>query len=117
MATISSHVLDGVNGCSAAGVRVTCTRIDASGKRSPVFDTTTDDEGRISETVSVAPGDGGLYELAFATADYFAGKSAGGHEPNIVSTLLVRITMPDSERRYHIPMIVSPHSQSMWWSA
>ena len=116
MASISSHVLDAVHGCSAVGVKVTCSRI-AGSERQTIFEVQTDSEGRINEIASIPADDNAEYELNFATADYFERRGVGQNQQQIMRCVVVRITMPDPDRRYHIPVIVSPHSQSMWWSA
>ena len=53
MATISSHVLNSVDGTHAGGVRVQCWRILDSGARESVFDVRSGEDGRIGATVDV----------------------------------------------------------------
>ena len=110
MATVSSHVLDSVAGGHAAGVRVQlfCLEGDA---RSPVFDQLTDAEGRISEQVEIDQS--AEYELVFHGHDYFAARDLGDTSP--VSCVVVRFVMDDDTRRYHIPVMLAPHSYSTWW--
>jgi len=107
MATISSHILDSVTGQSAVGIRVELVRIVSDSERQTVFDILSDREGRISETVAAEDGE---YELIFHTADYFP----VDHSP--VSKAIVRFNMQDNEKRYHMPMMLAPHSHSLWWS-
>ena len=49
MATLTTHVLDGVLGCSAAGVRLQLYRVASETTRTLVFDVRADQEGRIDE--------------------------------------------------------------------
>ncbi|MGI9332946.1 MAG: hydroxyisourate hydrolase [Gammaproteobacteria bacterium] len=118
MATVSSHVLDAVAGCSAKHVRIECTALAAGGNREQIFAVHTDQDGRISESVDVGCGHADRqYELVFHTGDYF---DAGADLPQagqIMRTVVVRVTMPDPQARYHIPVIVGPHSYTVWWSA
>lgn len=141
MATISSHVLDSVVGDHARGIRVACVRINADQSRQLIFDVLADNEGRISQNVDVelnenaASGTGSSsdasaganagttdstagirYELEFYSADYFAGMQLPADGGQIMDTVVVRISLPDPATRYHLPLMVSPHSYTVWWS-
>ena len=107
MATISSHILDSVTGKSAAGIRVELVLIASNGERRIIFDVLSDKEGRVSETVEAVDCE---YELVFHTADYFS----VDHSP--VTKAIVRFVMQDKDKRYHMPMMLGPHSHSLWWS-
>lgn len=117
MATVSSHVLDAIRGCPAVGVHVDCVRLSDNGNRDPVFSTQTDSEGRIAVPVEVQADDNGQYELEFHTQGYFDADASVPQSRQIMRAVVIRITMHDPEARYHIPVIVSPHSYSVWWSA
>jgi 5-hydroxyisourate hydrolase len=113
MAVISSHVLDSVHGSSLAGVKVELFRLVEEGRREPVFRVTADDEGRISVPVEIGPEDReAQFELVFDTGGIFANSTSR----QIMDQVVIRITMPDPEARYHIPVLLSPHSYSVWWS-
>ena len=107
MATVSSHILDSVTGQSVVGIRVELVRLVRDGERQTVFDILSDREGRISETVDAEDSE---YELIFHTAAYFA----VDHSP--VTKAIVRFNMLDRDKRYHMPMMLAPHSHSLWWS-
>ena len=47
MATISSHLLNSVDGTHANGVKVTIYQINSSGEKKIFFETETDEGGRI----------------------------------------------------------------------
>ena len=69
-------------------------------------------EFRIAVEIEV-PGDPALrYEVVFHSGEHF-----GAPEGVIMSSVVLHIHMPDASRRYHIPMILAPHSYSTWWSA
>ena len=53
MAVISSHVLDAVKGISAVGIRIELFRLYDSDPSQRLFETHSDSEGRISESVAV----------------------------------------------------------------
>ena len=117
MATISSHTLNSVDGTHAGGIAVALYRIGPSEERDLVFETATDEGGRLSETVAADTVDSGArYELVLQTGDYFATRIPTEYGAQNVREVVVRFTMPDPEARYHIPMMLAPHSYSVWWS-
>ncbi len=117
MAIISSHVLDSVNGISASGIRVELFQLSGDMLRTRLFETETDGEGRISETIDVSAGSiGAICELVFHTEGYFTGAGLPEDPGQIMDSVVVRISLPDPDARYHIPVVLSPHSYTVWWS-
>ena len=113
MATVSSHILDSVNGSHAAGIR--CQLFRPGEARQLLFDVQADGEGRIAETVTIDDDNRGTeFEFVIHGADYFSGR--GHAAESIVNTVVIRFTMDDDSRRYHLPVMLSPHSYSTWWS-
>ena len=49
------------------------------------------------------------YEMICKTANYFS-------EKKIVSEISVKFRMEDPNKKYHIPIIISPNGYSIWWS-
>ena len=118
MATISSHTLNSVDGTHAGGIDVTLYKIGPSFSREVVFETATDDGGRLSETISKDAVDASAqYEMVLKTGDYFAAQSLPKPGMQVVQDVVIRFAMPDPEARYHIPLMLSPHSYSVWWSS
>lgn len=111
MATVSSHIPDAISGRSAAGIRVECLRL-AGGRREPVFDLRADGEGRIVVEVELDPAQDARYELIFHSAEYFA--SSAGRQ--IMERVVIRLALPDAAARYHVPLVLSPHAYTLWWS-
>ena len=109
MATISSHVLDSVSGDHAKHIRITCFTIIGD-VRHKLFDVIANEQGRIAEEVAADTISDTTYELVFHTADYFGSKQT-------INEVVVRFTIDDPIGRTHIPMMLSPHSYSIWWSA
>jgi len=119
MATVSSHILDSVVGDHARGIRVQLFRLSESADKEPVFDTHADQDGRIAEEVNVDRSS--EYELVFHSAAYFARRAdycnplpADGRQ--IIRVVVVRLTLPDAATKYHLPLVLSPHSYTIWWS-
>lgn len=117
MATISSHVLDSVIGTHASGIRVECKRRSSDGSWRPVFNSVATVQGRISEDIDAAADRSDTeYELIFHSADYYQSQSLPDDGYQIMKKIVVRITLPDPADNYHLPVMLSPHSYSVWWS-
>ncbi len=110
---VSSHVLDSLRGTHAAGIRCVLQRIEGDSRR-PVFDIIADAEGRILQEITLADGDAGSeFELVLHAAEYFAAQ--GITSPGCVREVVIRFVV-GQVRRYHLPVMLAPHSYSTWWS-
>lgn len=118
MAIVSSHTLNSVVGTHAGGIRVALFRVEESGARTTLFETATDEGGRLSETVVLTAGDApAQFELVFQTGAYFESQSLPVPGNQIMREVVIRFSMPDPEARYHIPVMLAPNSYSVWWSS
>ena len=119
MTVISSHVLDSVVGDHAAGIRIECYRVGRqTAVSTQLFDVIANEQGRITETVAIddhAPDS--HYELVFHTAAYFTAQPAMPEARQIMNEVVVRFTIPEADGKIHIPLVLSPHSYTIWWSA
>ena len=115
MAIVSSHILDSVSGKSAAGIRSQLFQLVSDTERQLLFDVAADNEGRISEAVVIDDTNIGCeFELVFHGAEYF--KAQGLDSGSMVKTVVIRFAMIDDQQRYHLPVMLAPHSYSTWWS-
>lgn len=114
MAILSSHFLNAVDGSHAASVEVTLVHIAPEGTRQTVFVDASDDGGRFSRDFGAFAE--GSYEMVIASGAYFRQFSLPQQGHQILSEICIRFTMPDPDGRYHIPVIMAPHSYSCWWS-
>ena len=115
MATVSSHILDSVSGKSAVGIRVQLFRLDGTDRRL-LFDVAADGEGRIAENVEIDDANSGAeFELVFHGSDYFAAQSLAAD--SMVRSVVIRFSINDDQKRYHLPVMLSPHSYATWWSS
>ena len=109
MSTLSTHVLDAVNGAPATGVDVTvfCQTGAGSDGRS-IGSGTTDDDGRVSGLVpdGLRPG---TYRIVFATGSFFERAGVRAFYPEVAITFVV-----DEERHYHVPLLLSPFAFSTY---
>ena len=110
MATLSSHLLNSVDGTHANGVKVIINQINLSGDKITFFETRTDSGGRILKDFNLSEDDCKCdYEMICKTSDYFSKKK-------IVSEIIIKFRMEDPEKKYHLPIIISPNGYSIWWS-
>ena len=110
MAILSSHLLNSVDGTHASGVKVTINQINSLGAKKIFFKTETDNDGRILKDFKLSNDDCRCdYEMVCKTADYFSKKK-------IVSEIIIKFRMEDPEKKYHLPIIISPNGYSIWWS-
>lgn len=115
--TISSHTLNGVDGTHAGGIGVDLYRLAADGTREKIFSGETDAGGRLMtdlDLTSHAPDD--AYELVFTTGTYWASRAVADETRQFLKDIVVRFAMPDPDKRYHIPVILSPNTYSVWLS-
>ena len=97
MATFSSHLLDATNGSHAANIDVIIYQISESGEKKVFFETKSDEGGRI------------LQEFELSKEDCKC-------EYEIVSEINIKFKMEDQNKKYHIPIIISKNSYTVWWS-
>jgi len=110
MATLSSHLLNSVNGTHASGVKIIIYQIKKSGEKNIFFETKTDLGGRILKDFELSDDDCTCdYEMICKTADYFL-------EKKIISEIIIKFKMENPKKKYHIPIIISPNGYSIWWS-
>ncbi len=117
MTLLTSHVLDAVAGKSAIGIRVALYRIAEHGKREQVFEVRSDAEGRIAKEVAIDSGVASQeFELVFYGYEYLTEQHELEHIAQNMRTSVVRFDMESRDQRYHIPLVLSPHSYTVWWS-
>ena len=110
MATLSSHLLNSVNGSHASNVDVIIYQIKSNGEKKVFYETKTDSGGRVLKEFNLNDEDcKSDYEMVCKTGDYFS-------EEKIVSEITIKFKMKDPKKKYHIPIIISPNGYSTWWS-
>lgn len=115
MGHLSTHVLDTMNGCPAAGMQVTLQRID--GERATTLKTFAlnadgrNDGGALLDAQSMATG---RYRLVFSVAPYFRARGVQLPEPPFIDEVNLDFGIADAAGRYHVPLLVSPWSYSTY---
>ena len=115
MAILSTHTLDSVSWNSAKNVRVQLFRLLEDCEKELVFDTRTNQEGRLSETFESGGTVAEEYELVFHSGDYLGQKNLQEENP-VMDSVVIRLNVRDFERRYLIPLLIAPHNYTVWWS-
>ena len=116
MGHLSTHVLDTMNGCPAAGMRVTLEALDNDGTARTIKTLNLNNDGRNdggpllnAETMAV-----GRYRLTFHVAAYFREKGVKLPEPAFLDVVPLEFGIADAAGHYHVPLLVSPWSYSTY---
>lgn len=115
MGHLSTHVLDTMNGCPAAGMRVQLQRLD--GDRTVTLKTFVlnadgrNDGGALLDAQSMAVG---RYRLVFSVAPYFRALGVQLPEPAFIDEVPLDFGIADAAGRYHVPLLVSPWSYATY---
>jgi 5-hydroxyisourate hydrolase len=115
MGHLSTHVLDTMNGCPAAGmtvellrhegerlVLIKALRLNADGRN---------DGGPLLDASTMATG---RYRLVFHVADYFRARGAALPDPPFIDRVPLDFGIADAQAKYHVPLLVSPWSYSTY---
>ena len=108
MTSLTTHVLDTMNGRPAAGMMVTLSGPDGEIARGA-----TNADGRRPDLVqgTLAPG---RYTLRFAVADYFRRSGVALPDPPFLDEVAVEFGIAEDGGHYHVPLLVSPFAYSTY---
>ena len=109
MGRLTTHVLDTARGRPAAGLRIDLFTLD-DGRRL-VKSVATNNDGRAD--APLLEGDAfraGEYELLFHAGNYFK----IGASPPFLNDIPVRFGVADAAQHYHVPLLLSPYSYSIY---
>ncbi len=115
MGHLSTHVLDTMNGCPAAGMAVLLQRVD--GDRAETITAFTlnadgrNDSGALLDAQSMAVG---RYRLVFSVAPYFRALGVQLPEPPFIDDVQLDFGIADAAGHYHVPLLVSPWAYSTY---
>ena len=115
MAIISTHTLDSVSGNSATNIRVQLFRLLGDCSKELVFDSRTNQEGRLCETFESGGAKTEEFELIFHSGEYLEKKNLLEDNP-LMESVIIRLNVSNFNRRYHIPILIAPHNYTVWWS-
>lgn len=103
--SLTTHVLDTMRGCPAAGMKIELWSLDQS-KLLKTVETNSDGrtEGPLLAGDEMKTGN---YELVFHVGDYFS-------ERRFLDRVPVRFVISDAAAKYHVPLLVSPWAYSTY---
>lgn len=115
MGKLTTHVLDTMAGCPAAGMAVRLYRVDAAGEPRLLQALTLNADGRAD--APLLEGEAllaGRYRLVFAVAAYFRGRQVTLPEPAFLDEVPLDFGIADPAAHYHVPLLASPWSYSTY---
>jgi 5-hydroxyisourate hydrolase len=115
MGRLSTHVLDTMHGCPAAGMHVTLSRMQA-GAAQLLKQFTLNADGR-NQAGALLEGDAllpGSYLLQFEVAAYFRTKGVALPKPPFLDAVPIEFGIADAHAHYHVPLLVSPWAYSTY---
>jgi 5-hydroxyisourate hydrolase len=116
MAGLTTHVLDTMNGCPAAGMAVALYRIADDGSALLLRELVLNADGRTDGGPQLV-GEAfqrGRYRLTFAVADYFRGRGVALPDPPFLDVVPLDFGIADTAAHDHVPLLTSPWSCSTY---
>jgi 5-hydroxyisourate hydrolase len=114
MGQLTTHVLDISGGLPAAGIRIELLDLNA-GEPVLVAATATGKDGRCpAPLLAGANFRTGRYVLTFHLAEYFRKRGIELADPPFIEEAVVRIGIANSEQHYHVPLLITPWSYSVY---
>ena len=108
---LTTHLLDVVQGCPAAGVQIELYAVSADGSADLVATAISDENGRTpAPLIAGRPIPNGTYELRFSLGAYVSGQTGSA----FLQMVPVRFTTTEPEGHYHIPLLFTPWSYSIY---
>lgn len=115
MGTLTTHVLDTMNGCPAAGMAVALYRLDDAGVAQPLCQITLNADGRADGPLLAGQAwQAGRYRLVFEVAAYFRARGAALSEPPFLDAVPLDFGLTEGAAHYHVPLLVSPWAYSTY---
>jgi 5-hydroxyisourate hydrolase len=112
---LSTHVLDTMHGCPAAGMQValfTTQGDQATLVKSFILNSDgRNPDGMLYDHASLRKG---TYRLVFDVAGYFKSRGVDLPEPNFLNQVGLDFGVAHEDQHYHVPLLVSPWSYSTY---
>lgn len=115
MGRLSTHVLDTVRGCPAAGMRIEFLEAEPQGGWVHLAEFLTNADGRTEQPL--LSGDAfriGRFQLRFHVADYFRAQGGEMPDPPFLDIIPIHFGIADPNGHYHVPLLCSPFAYSTY---
>ena len=114
MGHLSTHVLDTMHGCPAAGMAVTLQRVDGE-RAETIKSLALNADGRAdAPLLDAAAMAAGRYRLRFGVAAYFRALGVALPEPPFLDEVQLDFGIADAAGHYHVPLLTSPWAYSTY---
>jgi 5-hydroxyisourate hydrolase len=115
MGQLTTHVLDISAGLPAAGIRIEVHDLTAASPAMLVSTATGKDGRCAAPLLAGATFRAGRYALTFYVAEYFRiTRGLALPEPAFIEEAVIRIGIAHGEQNYHVPLLISPWSYSVY---
>jgi 5-hydroxyisourate hydrolase len=114
MGQLTTHVLDTSAGLPAAGIRIQLHELAAAGAKLLAATTTGNDGRCAAPLLSGGSFRSGRYALTFHVAEYFLARGVPMPAPPFLEEVVVRIGIAQPSEHYHVPLLISPWSYSVY---
>ncbi len=114
MGKLTTHVLDTMHGCPAAGMAVSLYRVNAAGAvqiKSLKLNADGRADAPLLDDDVLVPG---RYRLVFNVAAYFRDRGVSLPEPAFLSEVPIEFGIADAKAHYHVPLLCSPWAYSTY---
>jgi 5-hydroxyisourate hydrolase len=114
MGKLTTHVLDISAGTPAAGISIELRR-ERQGPAELLATVVTGSDGRCA--APLLEGDAfarGRYSLTFRVADYFRARGVSLPDPPFIDCAVIHFGIAQPGQHYHVPLLVSPWSYSVY---
>jgi 5-hydroxyisourate hydrolase len=117
---LSTHVLDTMHGCPAAGMAVALYTTEQVGdgewratlvRRFQLNADGRNPDGPLYDNTNLRIG---TYRLVFDVKGYFAARGVALPEPNFLNQVALDFGVAHTDQHYHVPLLVSPWSYSTY---
>jgi 5-hydroxyisourate hydrolase len=115
MGKLTTHVLDTHSGIPAAGVRIEVRELLLPAQAQLLGSYTTMENGRcVGALLEDERFRVGRYELTFHVGDYFRSRGVALSDPAFIEEAIVRIGIAHADQHYHVPLLMTPWSYSVY---
>jgi len=114
MGKLTTHVLDTHAGIPAAGVHIELRQLLGTQTQLLGIYVTAQNgrcAGALLEDNRFSPG---RYELTFHVGEYFRGRGVELSDPAFIEEAVIRIGIADADQHYHVPLLMTPWSYSVY---